>query len=57
MYELAGIIALIAYIAIEIYGLLQTEKPKAKNIIKTNYCNYIGFNCNNKPFTSDAILI
>lgn len=35
MYELAGIIACIAYIAIEIYGLLQTEKPKAKNIIKT----------------------
>lgn len=35
MYELAGIIVFIAYIALEIYGLLRTEKPKAKYVVKT----------------------
>lgn len=35
MHELTGIIDFNAYMALEIYGLLRTEKPKAKQVVET----------------------
>lgn len=34
MHYIIGIIAFVAYIVLEIYGLLRTEKPKAKQVVK-----------------------